>query len=123
MTPQRLRNFTEEHIREDCAELTGQHENSLLYDCRFRKLSGLTLKDCDLCHSRFDTQSIKEALGFTMTLSCLSFNDVELSDTLFDALLALIMMTRGNDEKREKLRAVVGEKRMAALQRVLKGVE
>ncbi len=120
---ERLRNFTEEHIREDCRDLTGTRDNGLFYDCKFEKLRGLTLRDCDLNHSSFSTEHIRDALGFTMTLSCLSFRNVEYSELLFDMFLTLATMTRGNDSKREALKDVVGRDRYDALMRILSRTE
>src|ERR1039458_2846379 len=104
----RLRNFSEEHIREDCRDITGIHSNALFYGCQFEKLQGLTLKDCDLNKSEFMTESIRDALGFCLSLSCLSFRGVAYSELLFDLFLTLATLSRGNDEKREQLKDVVG---------------
>jgi hypothetical protein len=119
----RLRNFSEEHIREDCRDITGIHSNALFYGCEFEKLNKLTLAGCDLNRSKFTTDHIRDALGFTMTLSCLSFNNVEYSELLFDMFLTLATLTSGNDEKREQLKDVVGRERYEALVRVLKATE
>lgn len=118
-----LRDFDEVHIGEDCSELTGTHENGLFFECKFRKLTGLTLKDCDLNHSEFTTQAVREALGFTMTLGCHSFKGVKLSPLLFDLMLSLLTMTTGNDEKRNQLIKVIGERRYESLKRTLEVVE
>jgi hypothetical protein len=118
-----LRKFNEVHIGEDCSTLSGEHNNGLFHDCTFNKLNGLTLKNCDLNCSRFTTSSIKDALDFTLTLNCHSFNDVELSPLLFDLLLVLMSTSRGNNEKRRQLVAVVGHRRWEAIQKVLSGIE
>ncbi len=119
----RLRAFSSESIEKDCRELNGSFDNALFYGCRFEKLNNLTLKDCDLNASTFETSSVRDALGFTLSLSCLSFRGVEFSPLLFDMFLCLATMSKGNDIKREKLLDVVGRERAAVLLRVLKGVE
>jgi hypothetical protein len=118
-----LRTFSEIHIDEDCQDLTGNHENGLFFNCKFSNVRGLTLKNCDLNKSKFLTDSVKDALDFTVTLNCHSFRDVELSPLMFDLMLSLLTMTTGNDEKRKQLLDVIGQGRAAALLRVLGGME
>lgn len=115
--------FSESHIYEDCRELEGFHENGLFFGCKFDKLSGVTLKDCDLSESEFETTSIKDALGFTLTLDCHSFRKTRWSPLLFDLLLCLAASTVGNDDKREQLKQVVGLKRYESICKLLRTVE
>lgn len=119
----RLREFRDVHINEDCSEASGLHEDELFYECVFRDLTDLTLKDCDLNGSRFTTDKLREALGFTMTLGCHSFTDVEFSPLLFDLFLCMAYLSKGNDEKREKLLDVIGRERASTLLRRLKGID
>jgi hypothetical protein len=118
-----LREFSGVHIREDCKTLTGVHDNELFHQCKFEKLNGLTLKDCVLTESEFGTDSVRDALGFTLTLGCHSFEDVRYSPLLFDLMLTLMTMTQGNTRKREQLIDVVGKSRYQALLKVLKANE
>jgi hypothetical protein len=118
-----LRQFADVHYREDCRKMTGHHENELFRECTFCKLNGLTLRDCVLSQSRFSTSNVTDALGFTLTLDCHSFEGVEYSPLLFDLLLVLMTKTRGNDAKRERLLDVIGRDRAAALLKVLKRTE
>lgn len=120
---EKLREFSETRIGEDCKTLSGHHENGLFFECEFKKLAGLTLKDCDLNRSKFTTDSIRDALGFTMTLGCHSFDKVEYSPLLFDLFLTLATMTKGNDEKRQKLIDVIGRSRYEAIKRTLSAIE
>jgi hypothetical protein len=119
----KLREFSNERIGEDCSTLSGTHENELFFDCIFCNLGGLTLKDCVLDRSKFTTSRLRDALGFTMTLDCHSFRDVEFSPLLFDLFMMLAYMSKGNDEKREKLLDVVGRDRAQAILRALKETE
>jgi hypothetical protein len=118
-----LRKFSEIHIDEDCSAMSGPHENGLFFNCRFNKLNGLTLTDCDLNGSRFETNTVRDALGFTLTLGCHSFSGVEYSPLLFDLLIVLMTMSKGNDEKRQKLIDVIGVDRHAVLMKILGRLE
>lgn len=104
-----LHHFNEQHIDLDCSDLSGEHKNELFYNCVFNRLKGLTLKGCFLNGSRFVTARMRDALGFTLTLDCNSFRNVEYSPTLFNLLLCLITMTKGNDSKRQAVAAIVGD--------------
>ena len=118
-----LRHFDEVHIDDDCTEFTGEHKNKLFYNCTFDNLNNLTLQNCDLNGSQFLTDDIRKALGFTVTMNCLSFSNVKLSPLLFDLLLLMLMKTTGNDDKREKLKDVVGRSKAEYLLSILKTLE
>jgi hypothetical protein len=118
-----LHRFTEKHIDEDCESLTGVHRNELFFNCRFKKINDLVLENCELNGSEFLTDSVRDALGLTMTLSCPSFRGVALSSLLFDLYLLLAYLTKGNDVKREKLLDVIGRPRAAALLKLLEATE
>lgn len=121
---QPLRQFSEIHIDEDRSELHSvQLDNALLHGCTFRDLRGVVLKDCVLNRSKFTTESVREALGFTLTLDCHSFNDVEFSPLLFDLLLFLLTTSAGNDDKRKRLADLLGKERVGAFEKVLRSVE
>lgn len=118
-----LRNFNKINIGKDCSDLTGFHENELFFECTFNHLKDLTLKNCVLDRSQFATASVRDALGLTVTLDCHSFNGVELSPLVFDLILSLLIMTKGNDEKVAELVKVIGTERVHALQRLLRRIE
>ncbi len=119
-----LRNFSAIHIDEDQSTLTGDHENALFFNCTFDKLTGLTLKNCVLDRSKFVTTDPKNMLGFTLTLNCHSFENVELSPEVFDTLLLLICKSAGNLEKRLKIiNEVVGRDRSYELLKRLREIE
>lgn len=110
-------------IDRDCSDLAGIYEEKLFFNCIFKKLNGLTLKNCDLNKSKFITDKIEDALGLTLTLTCLSFNDVELSPLVFDLILCLLLKTAGNTDKRRKIAAVLGKDRLLELLTQMKGLE
>lgn len=118
-----VRTFTKTQIDADCQDLHGKHENELFFNCTFKKLNGLTLKDCVLTQSKFLTDDIEDALGFTMTLDCMSFKDVEFSELLFDLFLTLAIMSKGNTAKRQKLVEIVGKDRVRAILAILANLE
>jgi hypothetical protein len=113
----------EVHIDENCENLTGHHKGAVFYNCLFKKLSGLVLEGCALNQSRFLTDDIKDALNFTLSLNCLSFDNVEFSPLLFDLFLCLAIKSKGNTEKRRQLIEVVGRDRVRELLMTLKELE
>lgn len=119
----KLRHFNEEHIGENCKDLSGKHSNALFFECEFGKLNGLTLEQCDLNRSKFSPETLQDALNFTVTLNCFSFKNVELNDLAFDAILMLLTMTKGNDAKRRKLVAAIGEEQYVKYLRQAKHLE
>lgn len=123
MTCDKLRDFSKINIDKDCMNEVGTHENELFYNCVFDKLNDLRLIKCDLNNSKFKTSSIKDALGFTLTLDCMSFKNVEYSPLLFDLLCAMMVLSKGNDEKRRKIREILGDKKMESLLKVLGVIE
>jgi hypothetical protein len=118
-----LVDFQLRHIDEDCESIEGFHEKELFFNCVFKNLNGLTLKDCDLNKSKFLTDRVEDALGFTLTLDCNSFQDVEYSELLFDLLLVLIAKTKGNTEKRRKIVDILGKNRVLELLQSLSSLE
>lgn len=119
-----LREYSEVHIDQDRSDLTGCHENALFWNCKFRDLRGLTLKNCVLTKSEFTTDKLQEALGFTFTVGdCMSFKDVKYSELLFDLLLVMMIQTKGNTEKRRQLIDVVGSDNVLELLRQFKSLD
>ena len=110
-----LRAFAEQHIDEDLTKTTADFDNALLFNCKFDNLRGRTFKNCDLNHSEFLTDKLEDLLDFTLTLNCGSFENVRLSEMVFDVLLLLIYKTKGNDSKRRKLLNVIGKEKAEAL--------
>lgn len=110
-------------IDENCESKTGNFEGAVFHNCSFRKLNGLTLNKCDLSQSRFTTDSIRDALDFTLTMNCASFRGVEYSELLFDLLLCLMVQSKGNDEKRKRLVSILGEAKLKSLLRTLHTLE
>lgn len=119
-----LREYSEVHIDQDRSDLTGCHENALFWNCKFRDLRGLTLKNCVLTKSEFTTDKLQEALGFTFTVGdCMSFKDVKYSELLFDLLLVMMIQTKGNTDKRRQLIDVVGSDNVLELLRQFKHLD
>lgn len=110
-------------LDKDCSALSGHHENVAFRNCTFNSLNGLTLQNCDLTESKFLTAELQKALGLTVTLNCLSFNEVELSPLLFDLMLLLLAKTKGNNKKRAALIDVIGRARAHSLLTEMKRLE
>ncbi len=117
------RQFSEINIDKDCREVTGFHDNALFFNCKFNKINGLTLKNCDLNQSEFDITNIKDALGFTVTMDCFSFNGVKISPELFDLYLLLLCQTEGNDAKREAVKTIIGKEKADRMLKLLRRIE
>jgi hypothetical protein len=123
-TSEALRTFSEIHIDEDVRHLTGSFENALFHNCTFGSLNNLTLKNCVLSDSKFTETDPTQMLGFTVTLDCNSFSDVELTPQEFDLICLLLTKTKGNTEKRAKLiKDVVGIETSRRLLTKLKTLE
>lgn len=110
-------------ISHDCKTLKGHFKDEIFYDCTFKDLQGLTLDHCVLNKCRFLTDTVEEARGFTLTLNCNSFRNVEFSPLLFDLFICMALKSSGNTEKREKLLDVIGRDRAYELLRELKGLD
>lgn len=124
MLGQTLRQWKETHFDENCEQLTGHHDNGLFWNCTFDDLRGLTLKDCVLANSKFKTNDLRKAIGFTLTLGdCNSFKDVEYSEELFDLYLVMALMTKGNTEKRRKLIDLIGRDKARKILNTLSTLE
>jgi hypothetical protein len=118
-----MRDFNATHIDANCEDVSGFHENELFFNCMFKKLNGLTLKNCDLNRSQFNPEEVRDALGFTVTLDCHSFADVKLNPLAFDLILCLLIKSAGNDTKRRKLVDVIGKDRLLALLKEMSTLE
>lgn len=110
-------------ISHNCETLKGHFVNEIFYDCTFKDLQNLTLDRCVLNKCRFLTDTIEEARGFTLTLNCNSFRNVEFSPLLFDLFLCMALKSSGNEEKRRKLIDVVGRERVIELLTALKDLD
>jgi hypothetical protein len=121
----RLRNFSTSHIDEDLSaeRFTGNHENELFFNCVFKDVRDLTLKNCDMNNSKFLTERPEEALGLTITMDCHTFDNVEVSPFLFDLMLLMLLKTKGNDAKRKAIVELMGKDRVVELLRKIKELE
>ncbi len=119
----KLHRFNGEHIDKDLSRLQGHYENELFFNCVFDVVNNLTLKDCVLSNSKFKTNSIKDALGLTVTIGCKSFHNIELSELMFDMMLMLLIDTKGNSKKRARLIKVIGKDRFKELQKEFENIE
>lgn len=118
-----LRTWSGVHVDERFPALSGRHNNELFYNCEFNKIANLSLTNCCLDKSKFLATELRDVLGFSVTLNCHSFSDVELSETIFDAILVLLLKTKGNTEKRRKLIDVIGRDRLAVLLKEMSTLE
>src|SRR5258706_10758061 len=107
----KLHKFSEEYIDADMTVCKKEFDNALLYHCRFKDLRNVTIKNCDMNQSEILSDRIEDLVGFCATFSCKHFNNVKLSELVFDIFLMLLVQTKGNDLKRLKLLEIVGKER------------
>lgn len=122
-TTAKLHQFSEEYIDKDLTTLREFYDNVLFFGCHFRKLSGVTMRDCELNRSKIEPDTIRDLQNFTVTLSCKSFNNVVLNELAFDTLLLLLSKTAGNAEKRKKLLEIVGKDRARQILKEMETLE
>jgi hypothetical protein len=106
----RLRDYHSIHIDEHIPVLSGYYDNVLFYNCTIDAVKNAHLHNCVLTGSTFPGQSLADFQGLTLTLDCHSFYNVELSEAALDYILMLLVKTRGNNEKREKIIEAIGGK-------------
>lgn len=113
-----------EHHGENLPDLEGMRfSRELFANCVLKRVKSTIFEHCSLQFSHMQPESLDDILGVTMTLDCFSFEDVEWNELSFDAILYLLTLTRGNDEKRAILRRMVSDKQLEAFDRVFKKVE
>jgi hypothetical protein len=95
-----LRAFKTKHIDEDFPEVPPPTNGAEYYDCTFHKLGGATLANCSLSGCKFAMTDPRDILGLTVTMDCFTFENLEVTEEVFDALLLLICKTKGNTKKR-----------------------
>lgn len=118
------RNYSEEFYNKDCRLLKGRYVNTLFYNCLFDDLRGLELIDCVLDGSRFITDTPQKMLGFSVTLNCHSFQNVELSPQVMNTLLLVLCKSKGNENARRTIiNDVVGKATSAQILRKLSTLE
>jgi len=120
----KLHKFDETHVDEDLTKICNkEYKNALLFNCKFKDLRNVTFKDCDMNQSRILSDRIEELLGFTATFSCKHFHNVELSELVFDLFIMLLIQSKGNDEKRSKLKEILGQEKLDFFINKLKDLE
>jgi hypothetical protein len=98
-----LRNFSAIHIDETFQTITGTHENALFFNCTFHDVRSARFVNCDLNQSRFVSEDPKDFMGLVVSLDCMTFGNIELSETALFCLLAMILKTKGNVSLRKTL--------------------
>jgi hypothetical protein len=91
--------------------------------CEISRATGAEFVHCSLRDARITSSDIRDFLGVTLTLDCQTFEGLEFTEPVFDALLNLLAMTRGNDAKRAGLRALIDPKRLAVFDRIFPDLE
>ena len=119
-----LHKFDGLHFDEDCTQLKGHFENHLFSRCKFRDLSGLTLKNCVLRESMFEPQTLREAMGFTVSMECGTFYKAKPNRLMLEMLLMLVLQTEGNEELRQNIvDHVLGREKAHQLYELIRNLE
>ena len=114
--------YSETHFRETL-DLTGQRiQNALFRDCTITGLRKALLLDCEFPGCKVAIDNPLDFLDLTLTLNCWAFDDVALSETVFDALVYLISLGSGNDRKRQALRDLVEPQRLRLFERAFPNI-
>jgi hypothetical protein len=115
--------WTEQHIDESPIVQGKRFIRALFFGCKFTRLRGTTLEHCSLQGSTIAPSKLEDLLGVTITLDCFSWKYVTLNSLAFDAMLFLLSITRGNDEKREILKRMISEENRGHLEESFEHLE
>ena len=92
----------------DLHDMTGRRFlKELFHACRFEKLAGVVFERCCLMGSSWKPRRAEDMLGVTVTMDCFTFEGLEMNELAFDAFLYMLVMTRGNDAKRDMVRRLI----------------
>jgi hypothetical protein len=100
--------WRESHHDEDLSEIRGRRFSRTLFaTCRFEDMRGAHFEHCCFIYSKIQPRSLSDILGVTLTLDCFTFDTLEFNELGLDAILYLLTMTKGNDEKREIIKRLI----------------
>lgn len=116
--------WTEQHVYEEKPAIQGRRFlRALFFGCILKRLRGTTMEHCSLQQSSIEPDKLEDLLGFTITLDCFSWKYVKLNSLAFDAMLFLLSITIGNDEKREVLKRLISDKNKKELEQGFEQLE
>lgn len=119
-----LRAFKEIHVDKDFTEVPPPTDRAEFYDCTFHKLRGARLTNCSFKGCKFAMTSLEDIIGVNLAMDCFTFDNLELSPEVFDALLLLICKSKGNTKKRKDIiENIVGHDRALTLLREMETLE
>lgn len=96
---------------------------ALFFECILKRLRGTTMEHCSLQGSSIEPDRLEDLLGFTITLDCFSWQYLTLNSLAFDAMLYLLSITKGNDEKRAILKRIISEENREHLEKNFEELE
>lgn len=99
--------WTEQHVDESPIVQGKRFLRAMFFGCKFTRLRGTTMEHCSLQGSTIEPSKLEDLLGFTITLDCFSWKYLTLNSLAFDAMLFLLSITKGNDEKRAILKRMI----------------
>ena len=98
-------------------------QRELFVNCTIQEVRGAVFEHCAMVGSKLDPQSLTDILGFTATLDCLMFEGWEWNELAMDAMLYLLSLTKGNDERRDVLRRMVRPESMGDFDKLFSKLE
>ena len=98
-------------------------QRELFANCRARSVKGATFEHCGFIECGFHPEHIIDTLGVTVTLDCFTFDGLYLNELAMDAMLYLLTLTKGNDEKRAALHRLIAPARAADFDGLFKRME
>lgn len=96
---------------------------AMFFNCVLKRLRGATFEHCSLQGSSIEPDRLEDLLGCTITLDCFSWRYVSLNCLCFDAMLYLLSITKGNDEKRAILKRIISEENREHLEKNFEELE
>lgn len=99
--------WTEKYLHQSPVVQGKRFLRALFFGCKLTRLRGTTMEHCSLQGSTIEPSRLEDLLGFTITLDCFSWQYMTLNSLAFDAMLFLLSITKGNDEKRAMLKRII----------------
>ena len=110
--------FDANYYRETLDLSSARQVRALIRECDIIGLRGAQLINCTMTGSRVLVNDVRGLLGVTLTMDCLTFEDVEVPEILLDLLLYLLTRTRGNESKRGSIRALIDGRRVREFDKI-----
>lgn len=113
-----------EHRSKNLLDLRNQRfQRELFANCKLENVRGAIFEHCAMADSSLEPKSLADLLGVTMTLDCLMFESWKWNEMAMDAMLFLLSITQGNDERRTLLRRMVRPESLVEFEKLFSRLE